>query len=196
MFITNRGAIGCYKDSLVVNCREERLNELEKERKLREKLLADAMSPELEKVQQIVIEIQSKLMKTAHNIIDTINKGGKVSSATRLSWRSTLEQLDALGPGNPAIDSTISTLQVISEKDHADISREELVAAKKRAAGALQQLESRSQTQLNAENLWNLISGGESEEALRTLQGLRAKGSDNLSELDAFYDMAVNIGAS
>ena len=175
--------------------KQQQLYKLEEERKLRDDLIREAISAEYEQAQQIVLQIQSRLVVLAHEITDAVSQGRKIAPATKNSWRKTLEQLSVLAPENPAIEAALASLEKVSEKKTA-VSQSELQQAKRAVSQALASIENRAKTQINADDLWKLIAQGEGEAVLRRLNQIRAETADNLSELDALYELALQIGAS
>ena len=175
--------------------KQHKLYSLEKEREARQDLLREAISEEYEQAQQIVIQIQSRLVVLAQEIIDRVGKGEKIAPGTKSSWRKTLDQLSVLAPGNPAVEAALASLETVSEKK-TKISKKELRLANLSVTQALASIESKAKTRINADHIWKLISSGEGEAALRKLNEIREKTAENLGELDALYDLAIEIGAS
>jgi hypothetical protein len=61
--------------------------------------------------------------------------------------------------------------------------------------GALRDLERRAAVEMRADLIWQLMKEGRAEEALRKVAGLRERLSDNLSEVEALWEMVMEVGA-
>jgi hypothetical protein len=48
---------------------------------------------------------------------------------------------------------------------------------------------------MRADLIWQLMKEGRAEEALRRVAGLRERLSDNLSEVEALWEMVMEVGA-
>jgi hypothetical protein len=60
---------------------------------------------------------------------------------------------------------------------------------------ALRDLERRAAIEMRADLIWQLIKEGRAEEALRRVASLRERLSDNLSEVEALWEMVMEVGA-
>jgi hypothetical protein len=60
---------------------------------------------------------------------------------------------------------------------------------------ALRDLEHRAAIEMRADLIWQLMKEGRAEEALRRVAGLRERLSDNLSEVEALWEMVMEVGA-
>lgn len=174
---------------------ESKLRAVEDERLIREEMIREAVSEEMSQAQQLVLQIESRLVRLAQEITSKVKSGRKISSATKGSWRQTLRELQVLTPGNPAYEEAIESLSKISEKK-SEVSKAEITEASAMVSQALIEIERRSKTTFNAEQLWKLIENGEAERALSKLNALRSQSEDSLTELEALYEIAIQIGAT
>jgi len=174
--------------------REEQLHQLEEERRTRERILRQAIDPQVRQAQEIVAQVQSSLVRLAGEITNALTGGTTVSPATRRSWSLRLEALAALAPGNLPLERALEDLQHLS-KNSASNGRTDVGAVDRNIQAALRDLERRAAIEMRADMIWQLMKEGRAEEALRRVAGLRERLSDNLSEVEALWEMVVEVGA-
>lgn len=174
--------------------REEQLRQLEEERGTRERILRQAIDPQVKQAQEIVAQVQASLLKVASEITDVLGSGAKVSPATRRSWGQRLEGLAALAPGNSSLERALEDLRHLSKGRTAG-GPTDIGAATRSIQTALLDLERRASIEVRADVIWQLMRQGRAEEALRRVAGLRERVTDNLSEVEALWEMVVEIGA-
>jgi hypothetical protein len=71
----------------------------------------------------------------------------------------------------------------------------DLASADRNVQAALRDLERRAAIEMRADLIWQLMREGRAEEALRRVAGLRERLSDNLSEVEALWEMVMEVGA-
>jgi hypothetical protein len=174
--------------------REEQLRQLEEERSARERLLRQAIDPQVKQAQEIVAQVEASLLKVGQEITASLTSGAAISAATRRSWKRRLEALSALAPGNVSLEQALQDLRQLAREDSAPGHRQ-VDAAGQSVATALRELERRAALEIQADQIWQLMRSGEAEEALRRVASLRDRLSNNLSEVEALWEMVVEIGA-
>ena len=174
--------------------REEQLRQLEEERRTRERILREAIDPQVRQAQEIVAQVQASLLRLAREITSAIASGAAVSPATRRSWGLRLEALAALAPGNLSLEQALDGLKHLSKTDAA-AGRTDVAAVDRNIQAALRDLERRAAIEMRADLIWQLMKEGRAEEALRRVAGLRERLSDNLSEVEALWEMVMEVGA-
>lgn len=165
----------------------------EDERRLRAKILHDAMAPEIAQAHNIALQIQSTFIKLAQQVLEDVRHGRPISSAKRRSWRQTLSQLQPLVTGDTsALQRALETLEQVSE---ADSTSETIIAsAEKDVQAALQEIERVAAISVHSDALWLLIRSGKANEAMSRILQLRQKLNEQLWGLDAMEEMAARIG--
>jgi hypothetical protein len=68
--------------------KEEQLRQLEEEHRARERILREAIDPQVRQAQEIVAQVQASLVRVAREITTAVAGGAAVSPATRRSWGS------------------------------------------------------------------------------------------------------------
>jgi hypothetical protein len=133
-------------------------------------------------------------VRVAREITTAIAGGAAVSPATRRSWGQRLEALAALAPGNVSLEQALHDLRRLCKADGA-YGRMDLASADCNVQAALRDLERRAAIEMRADLIWQLMKEGRAEEALRRVAGLRERLSDNLSEVEALWEMVMEVGA-
>lgn len=174
--------------------REEQLRQLEEERRTRERILRQAIDPQVKQAQEIVAQVQASLLKVAKEITDALASGATVSPASRRSWGQRLEALAALAPGNISLERALEDLRDLSKLGAGD-GANDLSEASRSVQTALRDLERRASIEMRADVIWQLMREGQAEEVLRRLAGLRERVTDNLGEVEALWEMVVEVGA-
>lgn len=174
--------------------RAEEMRQLEDERHARERLLREAIDPQMKQAQEIVAQIQSSLVRVAQEITDSLNSDASISPATRRSWTKRLEALSHLAPGNVPLERALEDLRRLAkDPDNApDLAAD---VASRSVGDALRDLERRASTEVRADLIWQLMREGKGEQALRRVARLRERLTDNLSEVEALWEMVVEVGA-
>ncbi len=174
--------------------KEEQLRQLEEERRARERILREAIDPQVRQAQEIVAQVQASLVRVAREITTAIAGGAAVSPATRRSWAQRLEALAALAPGNVSLEQALNGLRRLSKTDAA-AARTDFASVDRNVQAALRNLERRASIEMRADLIWQLMKEGRAEEALRRVAGLRERLSDHLSEVEALWEMVMQVGA-
>lgn len=174
--------------------REEQLENLQHERRARDRLLREAIHPQIEQAQQVVAQVQASLLRVAKEITTTISNGGDISGATRRSWRQRLSALTALSPGNVPMERALEDLSRLSREGDVESSRQIETTARS-VQRALSELERRASLELKADQIWQLMREGDGEEALHRIANLRGRLQGDLGEVEALWEMVVEIGA-
>jgi len=174
--------------------RDEQLGQLQHERRARDRILREAIHPQIEQAQQVVAQVQASLLRVAREITTTISRGGDISAATRRSWSQRLKALTALAPGNVPLERALEDLSRLSRKGEAPSTRH-LEITSRSVQRALAELERRASLELNADQIWQLMREGRGEESLQRIASLRKRLKGNLSEVEALWEMVVEIGA-
>jgi len=174
--------------------KEEQLRQLEEEHRARERILREAIDPQVRQAQEIVAQVQASLVRVAREITTAIAGGAAVSPATRRSWAQRLEALAALAPGNVSLEQALHGLGRLSKTDAA-AARMDFASVDRNVQAALRDLERRAAIEMRADLIWQLMKEGRAEEALRRVAGLRERLSDNLSEVEALWEMVMEVGA-
>jgi hypothetical protein len=117
-----------------------------------------------------------------------------VSPATRRSWGLRLEALAALAPGNLSLEQALDGLRQLSKTDYA-AGGSDVAAVDRNIQAALRDLERRAAIEMRADLIWQLMKEGRAEEALRRVANLRGRLSENLSEVEALWEMVMEVGA-
>ena len=102
--------------------------------------------------------------------------------------------LAALAPGNVSLDQALDGLRRFSKPDAA-AGRTDFASVDRNVQAALRDLERRAGIEMRADLIWQLMKEGRAEEALRRVAGLRERLSDNLSEVEALWEMVMEVGA-
>jgi hypothetical protein len=99
-----------------------------------------------------------------------------------------------LAPGNVPLEQALDGLRRLSKPDAA-AGRMDSASVDRNVQAALRGLERRAAIEMRADLIWQLMKEGRAEEALRRVAGLREKLSDNLSEVEALWEMVLEVGA-
>lgn len=174
--------------------READLRRLEDERRARDRLLRQAIDPQIKQAQEIVVQVQSSLLRLAQEITEGVQRGGDISPATRKSWTRRLKSLSLLATGNVQMEEALQNLRQLSRQDIA-ASSTALYQTKRNVQSALKELERRASVEINADQIWQLMQHGKGEDALRRVASLRGRLQNELTEVEALWDMVVDIGA-
>jgi hypothetical protein len=174
--------------------KEEQLRQLKEERRARDRILREAIDPQVRQAQEIVAQVQASLVRVAREVTTAVGGGAPVSPATRRSWGQRLEALAALAPGNVSLEQALHDLRRLCKADGA-YGRMDLANTDRNVQAALRDLERRAAIEMRADLIWQLMREGRAEEALRRVAGLRERLSDNLSEVEALWEMVTEVGA-
>lgn len=168
----------------------DRLNEAQA---ARERLIREAVQPEVEQARQIVLQVQARVIRLCQSILARVQQGASISPATRRSWNKAFRELSLLAPDHPQLMEALQTMQGIAKESHPPDARE-IAAASHQIGEALSNLERRAAVNLDAEALWQLLQAGQAEEALRRLQGLRGQLTNRLEEVESLYELMTALG--
>jgi hypothetical protein len=174
--------------------REAELRRLDDERLARDRILREAIDPQIRQAQEVIVQVQSSLLRLAHEITQMVRGGGSVSPATRRSWTRRLKSLSLLATGNVAMEEALQDLKQLA-RDRASANAGDVSTANRNVQRALAELERRASIEINADQIWQLMQHGKGEAALRQVASLRGRLQEELTEVEALWDMVVDIGA-
>lgn len=174
--------------------RQAELSRLEEERRARDRILRQAIDPQVKKAQEIVLQMQASLLRLAQEITHKTQSGADISPATRRSWKRRLKNLSLLTAGDVQMEEALNNLGWLSKKD-ASATPTDLTKTRRNVERALVALERRAAIEINADSIWQLMQHGQGEAALRKVASLRGQLRDELAEVEALWDMVVDIGA-
>jgi len=92
------------------------------------------------------------------------------------------------------MEEALQNLRQLSRQDIA-ASSTALYQTKRNVQSALKELERRASVEINADQIWQLMQHGKGEDALRRVASLRGRLQNELTEVEALWDMVVDIGA-
>lgn len=175
-----------------IECRikETELIDAESERKLRREIISEQLGPEIDQAKQVVLQVQSSLMRVATEIIEASKTGAKITPATKKSWNLRLARLKDLSPENPDFEQALDALEQMSNKEDVDFER-----TQKQISRALNEMERTAATEIRADAIWQLIQAGRAEDALQSLGNIRGTLSDRLLEVESLQEMVFTVGA-
>ena len=174
--------------------RAEELERLQDQRCARDRILREALHPQVEQARQVVLQVQASLLRVAREITETIANGGEISGATRRSWNRRLKALAALGPGNAPLERALEDLERLS-REAGDPGSRRLELTGRSVQRALSELERRASLEIKADQIWQLMRQGRAEESLQRIASLRERLRGDLGEVEALWEMVVEIGA-
>jgi len=177
--------------------KQAEVDNLRHERALRDRLLREALDPQIEQAKEILLQAQASLMRVASEIFDVLESGGDVSPATMGSWNRRLESLAVLAKGSIPLEEALTKLKRLKEdtKAQGSLSPDALKEASTKVERAFTELERRAAQELHADQIWQLMRGGRGEEALQRIAEIRARASNNLGEVDALWKLVSGIAA-
>jgi len=177
--------------------KQAEVDNLRHERALRDRLLREALDPQIEQAKEILLQAQASLMRVASEIFDVLESGGDVSPATMGSWNRRLESLAVLAKGSIPLEEALAKLKGLKEdtKAQGSLSPDALKEASTKVERAFTELERRAAQELHADQIWQLMRGGRGEEALQRIAEIRARASNNLGEVDALWKLVSGIAA-
>lgn len=167
---------------------------LKVEHETRQRLVREAVQPEIEQAQQVVLQVQSRVMRLCQDILNKVQQGLPVSPATRRSWNKTFKELSALTPDHPHLMEALKSMKDISQETKA-VGPRAVANASRMIGEALTQIERRAAVTLNAEALWQLLQAGQAEEALSQLERIRGQLTGKLDEVESLYELMTELGA-
>ena len=167
---------------------------LRAEQETRQRLVREAVQPEIEQAQQVVLQVQSRVMRLCQDILNKVQQGLPVSPATRRSWNKTFKELSALTPDHPHLMEALKSMKDIAQETKAASPRA-VDNASRMIGEALTQIERRAAVTLNAEALWQLLQAGQAEEALAQLGSIRGQLTGKLDEVESLYELMTELGA-
>ncbi len=170
---------------------EDRLKE---EQDLRERLIREAVAGEVEQARQVVLQVQSRVIRLCQDILTKVQQGLPVSAATRRSWNQSFRELSALTPDHPHLLEALESMKHLAKQPQV-ANPGSIAAASRQIGEALVHLERHAAVTLGAEALWQLLQAGKAEEALRRLQDIRGQLTGKLDEVDSLYELMTALGA-
>ena len=174
--------------------RREKILKLQEDRRARDRILREALDPQIQQAQQIVMQVQASLLRVARQITEAIANGADISPATRRSWNQRLKTMSVLASGNASLERALEDLTCLSNKKNGTSSKQ-LDATSRNVQIALAELESRASLEIRADQIWQLMREGKAEESLRRVASLRERLGEDLSEVEALWEMVIEIGA-
>jgi len=183
--------------SLEAQIKQEQVARIRHERDLRDRLLREALDPEIEQAREILVQAQASLLRVANEIFSVLETGGEVSPATMRSWNQRLRTLSVLAAGNVPLEEALSQLKKLKQgtKEPGRPTPEALAEASHRIQRAFVTLEQRAAQEVHADQIWQLMRTGMGEEALQRIAEIRNQASNNLNEVDALWKLVSGIAA-
>jgi len=177
--------------------KETEITKLEDERRLRSRLLKEALHPDIENAREIIIQAQASLMRVASEIFHAIDSNKEISPATMRSWNKRLKLLSVFAVGNVPLEQALEKLQQLKDetKREINLSPEHIARVSRDVENAFQELERRASLEIHADKIWQLLRSGQGSEALRRIASLRDEVSHNLNEVEALWNLVVNVTA-
>ncbi len=173
----------------------ERLKMLEDERQKRDRLLLEAVRPEINQMQEAMERVMASTTLLADEIIRAAQNDEDITAATAKSWNTRLARLQQLAPTNPRIGDAVHALRQLKDETKEGVSRQALESARRRVAESLNDLAVKTGRERTAEAIFTLLQDGRSSEALNQLQILRKSHRSNLEELDDLYEYMLKLGS-
>lgn len=183
--------------SLETQLRETELEALQDQRARRDRLLHQALDPEIEQAQQIVAQTQAGLMRVAGEIFRAVREGGAVSPATRRSWNRRLDLLSVFAAGQVPLEEALEALQQLNEEHQhgLGVDRAALARTGVQVEDAFRALERQAAIELHADRIWQLLQAGKAGQALERIATLRAQTSSRLEEVEALWTLVAGVAA-
>jgi hypothetical protein len=174
--------------------KEVELNKLEDERNLRREIIKSQIAPEIQRAEEIVLQVEMSLMRVAQEIVESAKKGTTITSATRRSWNQRLKRLKELSPENPEFDRALEELAHMSTADKVTAQNVNVVS--ENVMSALREMERVASMEINADAIWRLMQGGHGEQALKAIQNIRDKATTRLNEVEALHELIILTGVN
>lgn len=183
--------------SIETQLKHEKVEKIRHERQVRDRLLREALDPQIEQAREILIQAQSSLMRVAEEIFSVLETGGDVSPATMRSWNKRIKSLSVLAAGDVPLENALNQLKQLQQntKDPGRPTPEILTQASERIEQAFVNLEQRAAQEVHADQIWQLMRAGRGEEALERIAEIRSKANNNLNEVDALWKLVSGIAA-
>jgi len=177
--------------------KEMELDKLENERRLRSRLLKDALQPEIESAREIIVQAQAGLMRVAEEIFRAIDSNSEISPATMRSWNKRLKLLSVFAVGNVPLEQALEQLRQLKEETRREgnPSPDQISKVSKEVESAFRELERRASLEIHADKVWQLLRSGKGSDALRNIATLRDEISNNLNEVEALWNLVANVSA-
>jgi hypothetical protein len=175
---------------LEVQMQREKERQLEKENELRERILRDAIAPEVEKAKQIVSQFYASVITVGNEILDAARAGKPIHPGTRGRWTRMIEAMGAMEQTRSmreALDALLATSQQAGKDAIAsaqDVKRIEGLVDK-----ALKDMANRVQIESNAAGLWELVRANKAESRLKEITKMRDTLQKEDAELEALLDL-------
>jgi len=183
--------------SLEAQLKQEEVERIQHERHVRDRLLREALDPQIEQAREILIQAQASLMRVANEIFSVLETGGDVSPATMRSWNKRIKALSVLASGDVPLENALNQLKQLklSTKDPGRPTPEVVEQASERIEQAFINLEQRAAQEVHADQIWQLMRAGRGEEALERIAEIRGMANNNLNEVDALWKLVSGIAA-
>ena len=177
--------------------KETEISKMEDERQLRARLLKESLHPEIENAKEIIVQAQASLMRVAGEIFRAIDSNAEISPATTRSWNRRLKLLSVFAVGNVPLEQALEKLQQLKNETNRvnKLSQDHVDHVSMDVERAFQELERRASLEIHADKIWQLLRSGKGTEALHRIASLRDEVSHNLNEVEALWNMVVNISA-
>ena len=177
--------------------KEAQLSRMEQERNARDRILREALNPEIERAKEIIVQSQASLMRVAGEIFNAVESGAEISPATMRSWNKRLEALSVLAVGNAPLEQAIKNLRDLKEESKADgfASADQLRRTSENVEKAFKEIERQAALEIHADQIWQLMRVGEGREALKRIAKIRQEASNNLNEVDALWKLVSSVAA-
>jgi hypothetical protein len=183
--------------------RREKLQRAQEERKegrtIRERLIREQMAPEMQRLEEIMTRFSASTIQVASEIIEAVKVGKPVSNALKKSWKLRLDQLRALSPDNPLLDTAIDALSGLANSTRQDgpkPTQSQIRLAQASVEKTLETFVRNNNLEMAANDIWTLIQDGQANEALRQIREAQGMAQNKMVELEALSEFLVDVGAS
>lgn len=176
-----------------VQMQQERARQLVKENELRDQILREAMSPDVEKAKQIAARFYAETIKVGDEILNAARAGKPVHHATRDRWKRLIESLGAMEQ-TKSMREALDALQATSNMAGKDAiaSASDIRRIEGMVDTALKDMARRIEIESNAANLWELVRNKKGESSLREIWRLRDTLKKEDEELEALLELMTD----
>ncbi len=177
--------------------KEAEISRLEDERRLRKSILESALSPEIERAKEIIVQAQASLMRISGEIFRAVESGAEISPATMRSWNKRLNTLSIFAVGNVSLEQALDELKKLKEepKNNSTPTPTQLENVSSHLETAFRDLEKRAALEIHADQIWQLMRVGRGSDALHRIASLRDEASNRLNEVEALWKLVASVAA-
>ncbi len=177
--------------------KQAEISRLEDERKVRKSILESALSPEIERAKEIIVQAQASLMRISGEIFRAVESGAEISPATMRSWNKRLNTLSIFAVGNVSLEQALDELKKLKEepKKNCTPTPSQLENVSIHLETAFRDLEKRAALEIHADKIWQLMRVGRGSDALHRIASLRDEASNRLNEVEALWKLVASVAA-